>query len=110
MGEEVDSESFDLEEDDEINFRNKKYKNPKPAKPVEQKKVEGKFNARRNNKIDADSEEEKEKPKAKKSKITNEILNELNEDAEEALKNKNKDNFTPEEIKKIVEIEEIQKD
>jgi len=124
--EEVDSESFDLDDDDdEINFRNKKFKNSKQKQnentnvlPLnsENDKKDGKFNARRNNKIEIENSSEKnnndtnENFRQKKSKITNEILNELNEDAEEALKNKNKDNFTPEEIKKIVEIEEIQKD
>jgi U3 small nucleolar RNA-associated protein 14 len=128
--EEVDSESFDLDDDDdndnEINFRNKKFKNlnsnvnKKDDNSNLPLNLEGKYNARRNNKIDIDNDNDNENSKdnlnnnknlkQKNSKITNEILNELNDDAEQALKNDKKDNFTSEEIKKIVEIEEIQKD
>jgi U3 small nucleolar RNA-associated protein 14 len=118
--EEVDSESFDLddEDDNEINFRNKNYKNSNSNKKDDISNLpltlEGKFIARRNNKIEIenslDNINNNKIIKQKNNKITNDILNELNEDAEQALKNQKKDNFTSDEIKKIVEIEEIQKD
>lgn len=132
--EEVDSESFDLEEDeDEENFRNKKYKNSKAnnnsssinrqkALTDDNKLSTGKPSkatfSRRKNVLE--TEEEKDKSSniisadasgnRTKNKITSEILNELNDDAEEVLKDHKKPTFSNEEIKKIVEIEEIQQD
>jgi len=129
--EQVDSESFDLEESDEEDLKNKKYLNKKATENKINKKnndinensiafaaenINGK-SARRKNNIEADENDKENandnnnnKNAKSKSKITYEILRELNDDAEAAMKDAKKPALTNEELKKIVEIEEIKQD
>lgn len=121
--EQVDSESFDLEDSDEEEYKNKKFKNQKEEKNDANKDHSNTFaenkngkSARRKNNLDADENNNKDannnnnNNSKSKSKITNEILKELNDDAEATMKNGKKSALTNEELKKIVEIEEIKQD
>ena len=115
---EVDSEEFDLEDDsdEEINNRNKKFKKKENLK---ENKNENKIihednkvnkNFRRKNHIDEEKKEENNFNGKSKNKITNEVLKELNDDAEVVMKNDKKNGLTDEELKKIIEIDEINQD
>lgn len=122
--EEVDSESFDLEDnEDEENFRNKKYKNKgsedfnkmkTDINTLSSNKEENTKNsmlARRKNNFENSEIKETENINRKtKNRITNEILNQLNNDAEVAMKDNKKLAMSNEDLKKIVEIEEIKQD
>jgi len=125
--EQVDSESFDLEDSDEDNYKNKQFKNKNNKKNNNNNSDEavnyaennnGK-SARRKNNIDNEinktskdnnNNDFNNNNSKSKSRITNEILNELNDDAEAAMKDKKKPALSNEELRKIVEIEEIQQD